>query len=168
VNYYHGDKIWLGEETRREYLDQAPQTASYFALAELTGKLLPPDARLLVVGDARGLYYPRCSYTNSVFDEPALPKLAREEKDGDGIARKLREMGMDALVVSGEEGRRLYGPGSWFTPRAGEAKNLDLFIQRWTDPLVLKGASGIYLLRSQPAMGRAPVPDLLGFYQSGS
>ncbi|HTC22661.1 MAG TPA: glycosyltransferase family 39 protein, partial [bacterium] len=168
VNYYHSDKVWLGEQTRREYLEQAPQTTSYFGLAELTGKLLPPDSRLLVVGDARGLYYPRCFYTNSVFDEPILPKLAGEEKDGDGIARKLHEMGMDALVVSGEEGRRLYGPGSWFTLRAPEAKKLGLFIQRWTDPLVLRGGSGIYLLRFQPAVGRAPVPDPLGFYPSGT
>jgi hypothetical protein len=168
VNYYHSDKVWLGEETRLEYLNQAPQTTSYFGFAQLAGKLLPPDARLLVVGDARGLYYPGPFLTNSVFDEPVLPKLAREEKDGDGVAKRLHEMGIDALVVSGEEGRRLYGPGSWFTLHPREAENLDLFIQRWTDPLVLKGGSGIYLLRSQPALGRAPVPDLLGFFRSGT
>lgn len=168
VNYYHSDKVWLGEETRLEYLDRAPQTSSYFGLAQLAGKLLPPDAQVLVVGDARGLYYPCPFYTNSVFDEPVLPKLAGEENDGDRVGKRLREMGIDALVVSGEEGRRLYGPGSWFTLHPHEAENLDFFIQRWTDPLVLKGGSGIYLLRSQPALGRAPVPDLLGFYPSGT
>ena len=167
VNYYHSDKVWLGEESRLEYLNQAPQTSSYFGLAQLTGELLPPDAQVLVVGDARGLFYPRPFYTNSVFDEQILPKLAREEKDEGYIAKRLHEMGMDALVVSGEEGRRLYGQDSAaLDPQ--EMEKLDRFIQRWTDPLVLKGRSGIYLLRSEPAVGRAPVPDLLGFFRAGT
>jgi hypothetical protein len=166
VNYYHSDKIWFGEESRLEYLNQAPQTSSYFGLAQLTGDLLPPDAQLLVVGDARGLYYPRPFYTNSVFDEQVLPILAREERDEDGIRKRLLEMGIDAMVVSGEEGKRLYGKGPVLPPQ--NSKKLDLFIQRWTDPLVLKGGSGIYLLRSQPAEGRGPIPDFLRFYQAGS
>jgi hypothetical protein len=167
VDYYHSDKVWLGEQTRSEYLNQAPQTSSYFDLVQLTGKLLPPDAQVLVVGDARGLYYPRPFYTNSVFDEEVLPKLAREGKDGDDIWKKLHEMGMDALVISGTEGKRLYGQGSAALDPQGIEK-LDRFIQRWTDPLVLKGGSGIFLLRSQPAVERAPVPDLLGFFQAGT
>ncbi len=167
VDYYHSDKLWLGEETRPEYLGQAPQTSSYFELAQLTEKLLPPEAQVLVVGDARGLYYPRSFYTNSVFDEQVLPKLAKEEMDEDAIEKNLREMGIDALVISGEEGRRLHGRGT-AALAPPQMEKLDRFIQRWTDPLVFNGSSGIYLLRSQPAFGRAAVPDPLWFYQAGS
>ncbi len=168
VNYYHSDKVWFGEQTRSEYLSQAPQTSSYFGLAQLAGKLLPPGDQVLVVGDARGLYYPLPFYTNSVFDEQVLPKLARQEMDGDGIGKRLHEMGIDALVVSGEEGKRIYGQGAFSNLHAQEVEKLDHFIQRWTDPLVLKGGSGIYLLRFQPAVRRAPVSNLLGFFQAGT
>ncbi len=118
VGYYQTQKLWLGEETRREYLALSPATASYYWLARAAESLLSPESRLLIAGDARGLYYSQPFMTNSVFDEGILSKLADKEKDGDGVWKRLHEMGMDALVLSGEEGKRLHGQGS-FIPPAG-------------------------------------------------
>lgn len=161
VNYYQTQMIGLGAETREEYLTRNPQTASYYGLAQAAGLLVPSNSQLLVVGDARGLYYPRPYYTNSVFDVQVLPALARQEKDGDGIHKRLREMGIDALVVSGDEGGRLARQYAFHSPLQGDGKKLEDFIQRWTDPLYLNGLNGLYRLRSTPAERKSPIPDLL-------
>ncbi len=165
VNYYQAHQMALGAETREEYLASVPPTASYYTLAQAAGYLLSPDARVLVAGDARGLYYPRPFYANSAFDVQVLGQMAGEEKDGAGIWRRLREMGIDALAVSGEEGRRMaQNPLDAIAPL--EEGKLDDFIQHWTDPLFFHGLDGLYLLRNTPAQPRPPVPDLLNLLQA--
>lgn len=156
ADYYQTPRMALGAQTREEYLGQATQTSSYYGLTRAVGALLPPDTCVLVAGDARGLYYPRPFYSNSVFDDQVLTRLIREEKDGDGIHKKLREMGIDAIAFSGEEALRLSRqypfdfpnhPGAW-----------DDFIQRWIDPLYTDGPQGLYLIRKIPAGPRRRIP----------
>ena len=162
IGYFNTDRIWFGAQTREEYLSTNLQTSSYYGLARMVGTFCPPGDRLLIVGDARSLYYPRDFYANSVFDDQVLAVLARQEKDSEGIYKKLRQMGIDELVVSGEEGRRLAGEyASYYPLRPGEWKKLDDLIQQRTDLLYLSGAQGIYHLRSTPAGRKKPIPDLL-------
>jgi MFS family permease len=106
TDYYQSQKIWFGTETREEYLTDAPQTSSYYDLTQACADL-PSQSRLLIVGDARGLYYPRPFYANSVFDVQVFPELAQKENDGEGVGKRLREMGIDAIVFSSEEAKRL-------------------------------------------------------------
>ncbi len=161
VNYYQTHQMALGVETREEYLASVPPTASYYVLAQATGDLLPPDACLLVAGDARGLYYPRPFYANSVFDAQVMGKLARKAKDGAGIWKRLREMGIDALAVSGEEGRRIAGQSTLDAITPEEEVKLDDLLQHWTDPLFFHGLDGLYRLRDSSAPPRPPIHDLL-------
>jgi len=156
VDYYQTPEMALGAETREEYLGQAAQTSTYYGLTQAVQNRLPPDARILVAGDSRGLYYSRSFYANSVFDDQVLTRLIQDEKNGDGIYKKLREMGIDAIAFSGDEALRLAQqypfdfpgpPGAW-----GE------FIQRWIDPLYVNGSQGLYLIRKIPAGPRKPIP----------
>ena len=159
VNYYQTQEMTCGAEIREEYLASASQTTSYYGLVQATEKLLPPDARILVVGDARSLYYARSFYANSVFDDQVMIRLLLLEKgEPDGIRKRLKEMGIDAIVVSGTEGRRLakqyysYSSEGWAL--------LDEFVQRWTDPVWINGQNGVYGLRMAPAENRQPIPVL--------
>lgn len=161
VNYYQIQEMACGAQTREEYLASIPQTSSYYGLVQAAGKLLPPDARILVVGDARGLYYPRSFYANSVFDDQVLPRLVLQEKgEPDGIRKRLREMGIDAIVVSGTEGRRL--AKQYYSYSSGGRALLGEFVQRWTDPIFVDNdeLNGIYTLRATPAGFRKPIPIL--------
>ena len=164
VDFYQSDQIWLGKETSSEYLSKEPQTATYYNLTQ-EALVLPSWDQLLIAGDARGLYYPRPFYANSVFDDQVLELLARDEKDGEGIWRGLRKMGIDDLVVPGEEGIRLYRQYPYYHLQPGEWSKLDDFIQRRTDLLYLNGLNGIYRLRPTPAERKSPIPNLLTFFQ---
>lgn len=162
VNYYQTQKIALGAETREEYLASVPQTASYYGLTRAVGTFLKPGEQVLIVGDARSLYYPRPFYANSVFDEQVLPKLALQKKDGEDIWRGLKEMGVDAVVFSGEEGKRLAGQYPFYTFEPASLEKLKGFIQYQTD-LYFDGLNGVYRLRPIPIpeVPGSPLPNLL-------
>lgn len=133
--YYNAAGIWSGRQTREAYLSGPGKITPYYGLAQWTSTHLPSDARLLVVGDARGLYYDRPFLTNTVFDDQALAKFAKEEKDTEGIRRRLREMGVDALVVNGDEGIRVSAGYHHYDLTEEEWKRLDDFIQRGTEKM---------------------------------
>jgi len=160
LNYYRGDQMWLGKATSGEYLASLPPTASYIDLTKAAA-LLPETDQILIAGDSRTLYYPRAFYANSTFDDQVLAVLARKEKDGNGIGRALREMGIEDLAVAGSEGARLARQYSYYGLDKVEWAKLDDFIQRRTDLIYFKGYNGIYRLRDSPADRRAPLPNLL-------
>ena len=147
LDYVQGQKIWLGVETREDFLRTSPQTDSYYGLAEACGKL-PLGDRLLVAGDARGLYYPRPFLTNSVFDDPQLVKITRAAQDAEGIRLGLQRLGVDDLVFPVEEQARLsrlYPEAYTLTPQ--ERGHLDDFMGRGADLAYQDGSGAIYHLR---------------------
>jgi hypothetical protein len=166
IHYYHSERIWMGVQTREEYLAASQQTRTYYTLVQTARVLLPPTQHILLVGDARGLYFVQPFMANSVFDEQALWKLAKTTKTGDQIYKRLREMGVDAIAISAEEGRRLAGQGHYFVLGRNSSCRLDEFTQLWTDPLYIDGNHGLYRLRSTPAVGRERVPNLFALYQA--
>ena len=125
---------------------------------------LPDMDKLLVAGDARGLYYPRAFYTNSVFDDQVLELLARKEKDGKGIWRGLRKLGVDDLVVVGVEGMRLSKQYSYYDLKTAEWERLNDFIQHHTELIYLRDLNGIYRLRPMPLERKSPIPNLINLF----
>jgi len=162
VSYYHLGEMWTGFKTEKEYLETTPQTQTYFALTEASQALTPSTDRLLIVGDSRSLYFPRDFYANSIFDRQLLAVLAQSEKDSDGIRHRLKELGIDDLAVSGEEGRRLAAQNTFYYPLSeSQWIKLDDLVQRWTDPRFIAGGEGLYHLRETPIARQKLVPDLL-------
>jgi len=162
ISYYHWGEIATGFKTQNEYLETTPQIQSYFPLTEAARVLTAPADRLLVIGDARTLYFPRDFYSNSVFDRQLLVGLAQNEKDSNGIRRRLKELGIDDLVVSGGEGQRLSSQNHSYYPLSeGEWAKLDGLIQRWTDLRFMANGWGIYHLSDASSNRKKPIPDLL-------
>lgn len=163
--YYDCVGIWTGRQTRAEYMSGPGKITPYYAMAQWIGENLPRDSHLLIVGDARGLYYDRPFLTNSVFDEQVLARLAREEKDGEGVGRRLKELGVDYLAVNGPEGIRVSAQYHSYDLAAPEWGRLDDFMQRGTALVYQSGLQGVY--RILPALQtRAPaeVQDLVLFF----
>ena len=153
TNYYQTQKMWTGEQTREEYLAQSPLTSTYYGLTRAAGALLPEESRVLIVGDSRGLYYPRPFLSNSVFDSQVLNRLASERKDGDDIRRGLKEMGVDAVIVVGEEGQRVFGKNFAGSNPESEGK-LNDFFDHWADPVVSNGLNEIIGVRASRKPGK--------------
>jgi hypothetical protein len=162
VTYYHLGEMATGFKTEKEYLETTPQTQGYFGLTEAVRGLIPPADRVLIAGDARSLYFPGDFYVNSVFDRQLLAALAQDEKDSEGIRRRLKELGIDDLAVSGEEGRRLVSQNpSYYPLHESEWAKLDDLIQRWTDIRFVSDRQGLYHLRETPLKHQNRIPDML-------
>jgi hypothetical protein len=147
VDYVQGQKIWMGVESRADFLRTSPQTASYYPLAEACGKL-PSGDRLLVVGDARGLYYPRQFLTNSVFDDPQLVGILRSSPDAGAVGEALRRLGVDDLVFSSLEQARLSAlyPAD-YALTAAQGKRLEDFIRRGAVLVYQNPQGAVYRLK---------------------
>lgn len=162
ISYYHWGEMATGVKTQKEYLETTPQSQSYFPLTEAAQALTLPTDRLLVAGDSRSLYLPRDCYSNSVFDRQLLVALAEDEKDSDGIRHRLKELGIDDIVVSGEEGQRLSAQNHSYYPLSeAQWAKLDDLTQRWTDIRFAANGLGLYHLRDNPLSRPNPIPDLL-------
>ncbi len=147
--YYDFAGIFLGRQTRDQYMTDNRKMTSYYDMAQWLSAHLPEDKRLLIVGDARGLYYKQPFLTNTVFDDQTLAKLAREEKDTQGIANRLKEMGVDYLVVNGLEGIRVSGDYHHYDLTTAQWQNLDEFIQRGTQLMYSQNLQAVYGLLPQ-------------------
>lgn len=163
--YYPASGIWYGDQTRADYLSGPGNITPYYPMAQWVNRNLPEGAGLLVAGDARGLYYERSFLSNTVFDEQVLAKIAREEKDVEGIAKRVRELGVDDIAVNGFEGIRVsadYGHYDLTTP---EWEKLDGFIQTRTDLVYSGDFQAVYRVRQQPKdKSMEEIPDLLTFF----
>ncbi len=142
---FDGVGIWSGRETRDQYLDRMTQN-SYLPLARWCENL-PSKARVLLVGDARGLYYPRPFLANSAFDTPFFEEAARSEKDASGILRQLKEKGVDVVVMNLPEGIRLSQEYGFYQLRATEWTKLDQFFRQGLDPVYIRPNLQAYLVR---------------------
>ncbi len=157
--------VWSGRQTRAEYLVNQSKITPYFSMAQWIGDHTPPDARLLIVGDARGLYYDRPFLSNTVFDEQELARISREERDGVGIARRLKEMGIDYLAVNGPEGIRVSADYHHYDLTPQEWQRLDDFIQKNSEIVYQQNYQAVYHLLPAAKAGRpVEVFDLVLFF----
>ncbi|HJT25595.1 MAG TPA: glycosyltransferase family 39 protein, partial [bacterium] len=164
-NYYYSCAgIWAGRETRAEYLTSPGKITPYYGMAEWVNSTLPPDARLLVVGDARGLYYGRPFLTDSVFDEQVLSKAAKEEAAPEGIVRRLKKLGVDYLVVNGMEGVRVSADYRHYDLTTEQWKRLDTFVQQDTELVYQQNLQGVYRIGPVSPEPRPETFDLVLFF----
>ncbi len=157
--------VWFGHQSRTDYLESRGKITPYFSMARWISLNTPQDSGLLIVGDARGLYYDRPFLTNSVFDEQELAVLAREEINTQGIGRRLKQMGVDYLVVNGPEGIRVSSDYHLYDLTPEEWKRLDDFIQQNTEIVYQRNYQIVYHLVPSSEVKNSPeVFDLILFF----
>jgi hypothetical protein len=165
--YYSCAGIWSGIETRAQYLSEGHGVVSpYYPMARWVSQNIPSQNRLLVVGDARGLYYDRPFLSNSVFDEQVLARLARTERGPEGILRRLKEMGVNDLAVNGLEGIRVTDTYDHYDLTPEQWDRLDEFFQRGTEVAYQENLQAVYRVKPilDPGEPSMEVPDLAGFF----
>jgi hypothetical protein len=154
---FDGTGVWTGRETGANYLKRQLSN-SYEDLAEWTDENLPKDSSLLVVGDARGVYYHRPYYANSVFDGQFLAEASRSERDAGGILKRLRRLGVTHLVVNTPEGVRNALEYRLYDLKAGEWKHLNDFVRSGLEPLYFKNFKAVYAVKGK--LSEEPRPYL--------
>jgi hypothetical protein len=158
ATHFDGSGIWRGLETREQYLDRELPN-SYEPLVRWTDDHLPPDARLLIVGDSRGVYYRRPFFAQSVFDEPFLANAARQSRDAEGILKRLRQLGVNYLVLNVPEGLRVSKEYHQYELQPEEWKRFDRFFRSGLTPVYWKEFQGVYEVNPR-LMETTPIPPL--------
>lgn len=148
-HYYSGAGLWTGRETPSAYRARVVQNP-YEDLCRYTDKFLPPDARLLIVGDARGLYYSRDFYADTGYDIAYLAGLARRGLDAEGIRGEVRKMGFTHLVVNAAQGITAASMFLAYPLDKEQWRALDDYFRRALEPLFSDGYGFIYRVRPGP------------------
>ena len=68
---------------------------------------LPPRSRLLLIGEARGFYFPPNTVYATAFDEHPLERLLRQNRSDEDLLRELRGRGITHIYVAWPEILRL-------------------------------------------------------------
>lgn len=103
-----GWRVVFGLQDKASYLSSPHQTypMPYYSGAEYINSSLPPDARVLVVGDSRGFYLRRRFEAASVYDYNPLVKYAKASATPEELQRKLAAAGFTHIFLNLGEGLR--------------------------------------------------------------
>ncbi len=147
ADYYDPTGIWTGRETVKDYLSRKLLN-SYEPMADWIGVNLPRDARLLVAGDSRGVYYPREFLANSAFDEPFFQEAARSGKNPGDILKKLQRSGITHIAVNVPEGMRIAESYGQYLLEPRGWKILTEFVRTGLEPLYYKDFMAVYRVKN--------------------
>ncbi|HEY5627373.1 MAG TPA: hypothetical protein VIR79_05470, partial [Nitrospira sp.] len=98
-------QVALGREPRAEY---AARTIDHYEAARFVRDHLPPDAKLLFIGESRPFYFDRTSLAPYPFHEHPLTQWIRETASPEQLREKLREEGFTHAVLNTREFARLH------------------------------------------------------------
>lgn len=96
--------VALGIETREAYLQKK---ISAYPAWHFVSQELPPESRLLIIGDQRGYYIGRPYVAPMALLPNPLRVWADESADGEALRKKLLELGFTHLLFNREEAKRL-------------------------------------------------------------
>jgi hypothetical protein len=157
ARYFNGFGLITGAETQDQYLRRMVQNP-YQDLVDWTGDHLPADARILIAGDTRGLYYQRDFLANSAFDEPFLEQITKLSVSPGEMAEKIKRLGLTHAVVNTNEGFRLSPDYHLYEMTAAQWKQLNLYLALYWRPLTISGSQGVYEIEAEP---QKPAPPAL-------
>jgi hypothetical protein len=144
---------WLaGRESRAAYLERKTINP-YTSIALSAGSLLPARGSVMLVGETRGLYWPRPFLNHSVYDVQAFEEALRGAFTAADLARRIRQRGASALFVNDRETSRLKFRFQYPMLEFGgrERPLVDEFWDRWTDLVADSGRyARLYLVRRAP------------------
>jgi hypothetical protein len=156
TGYKEGWRVVGGMVSEYDYLATARYSyprPDYEGLVWMNNHL-PPGSKVLMAGDARTLYSQVPVVPASVFDTAPIVLVAREARNGDDMARLLREKGVTHLFLNFAEAVRTeeYRNFSW------DKQSWAVFDDFWQNNVRLIWSS----------VAGSPAPKALFVYQFGS
>jgi hypothetical protein len=149
VRYFDGWGVWTGLETRSGYLTRMVQNP-YEDLVEWTDAHLFSDARILLVGESRGLYFRRDFLANSAFDAPTLETIVQNSKTPDEVAEKVKRLGVSDAVVNIPEGIRISQDYHLYELTPEEWGRLNRYLALYWKPLYFNQFRAVYAIAGEP------------------
>src|SRR5437867_6585420 len=98
-------EVALGRESADAYL---ARQLDHFAAARFVQERLPPDARLLLIGETRPYYFYREAVAPSAYDVHPLHRWVQESPSPEALAKRLATEGFTHVVLNIYELKRLH------------------------------------------------------------
>jgi len=98
-------EVALGRESANAYL---ARQLDHFAAARFVRESLPPDARLLFIGETRPYYFYREAVAPSAYDSHPLRRWVQESPSPEALAKRLAAEGFTHVVLNVHEFKRLH------------------------------------------------------------
>ena len=98
-------EVALGRESADAYLTRQ---LDHFAAARFVQERLPPDARLLLIGETRPYYFYREAMAPSAYDVHPLRRWVQESPSPEALAKRLAAEGFTHVVLNIYELKRLH------------------------------------------------------------
>jgi len=122
-----------GREGSRGFL--ARKTINdYTGMALGAGGLLPARARVMVVGETRGLWWPRPFFSHSAYDVQAFEEVIYSSRDAGEAVKRLRQLGVTHLYVNDPETSRMKFRYS-YPMLVFNARQMGVIAELWRDRL---------------------------------
>ena len=93
-------------EPTRVFMQQHTDFAEVWEAFEFVDESLPPESKLLLVGEARPFYCPRAAWVATVFDDAPFQVVLASGSVSDALTR-MREAGVTHVMFNWREVRRL-------------------------------------------------------------
>jgi hypothetical protein len=102
---FSSERVALGQEAGTEY---AKRTVDHYEAATFVKEHLPPDAKLLFIGESRPFYFDRASLAPYPFHEHPLAEWTRQAASLDQLRDRLRSERFTHVILNTREFKRLH------------------------------------------------------------
>jgi hypothetical protein len=141
--------LWSGEQSRQAYIEQR---VSFFPVAQYVVEHLDDNAKILLVGESRLLYWQRAIIPSSAYDTAVIVKLIRRSQDAETAACELITQDITHIVYNTVEAKRLRQHYDYFSWESDEEQRRFDALRRYLNPV--RADRGVVLFKIQvPAAG---------------
>lgn len=102
---FHSQQVALAQESREAYLARMVDHAES---AQYVRERVPPDARILFIGETRPYYFDRPALAPYPFHEHPLAQWVREAESPEQLRNRIREEGITHVVLNTGEFKRVH------------------------------------------------------------
>jgi len=102
---FSSQKVALGQESPAEF---ASRTVDHYDAAAFVSEHLPPNAKLLFIGESRPFYFNRTALAPYPFHAHPLSQWIQETTSSEELLKTLRAEGFTHIILNTREFRRLH------------------------------------------------------------
>lgn len=97
--------VIMGIESKHDYLSR--QLPTLYPITHYANEHLPPEAKILYIGETRGYYADRVFIANTAHDVTPIVELTYQAKNVNDLLEKLKTLGVTHIIFNKREGTRL-------------------------------------------------------------
>lgn len=142
---FQPSRLWSGQQSRKAYI---AQRVPYYPLAQYVAEHLDENAKILLVGESRLLYWQRSTIPSSAYDTAFIVPVIRDSRDAETAACELITQGMTHIVYNPVEAKRLRKLYDYFSWQSEEEQRRFDELRSYLDPVRVDQGVILFTIRA--------------------